>query len=400
MTCSRWKRLHRKMHRCLLLGLLLLAACAPQAPADPRIVPTLPPPAWTESTSPITLDSVARIGYLGRLDSLDEPSTIFAHALAPDGTRLAGLDNSQLIVWDLLSGEVIYGTARGDGIRVFYAPDKTEVYTLDPEGRVRAFDVTRGLDQGSFAGHPTYNATVSYYSRDGWLALGGLDGTVKVWDPLERESLVTLPAHRLQVRALAFSDDGRLLATAGEEGTVRVWDWEARQEVAAFEDDQIAETLAFAPRADQLAVGTREVIRVYPLDADGRALTLNAGLGGTSVLAYAPDGVYLISGGGEDDFSVWNPQSGALVARLTGSGGQRAAAVFAPDGTMLLTSAMGGLVALWNMTTITAQTVNSAPINTGGASIFAIDWTGDQRLLTLFGARGSVQVWGVGPEEG
>jgi WD40 repeat protein len=265
---------------------------------------------------------------------------------------------------------------------------------------VRAFDVTRGLDQGGFAGHTAYNAVAAYYPRDGWMALGGLDGTVKVWDPLAREALATLAAHRLQVRALAFSDDGRLLATAGEEGGVRVWDWEARQEVAAFDDDQIAETLRFAPDAGQLAVGTREVIRLYPLAAGGQTLTLNAGLGGTSVLAYAPGGAYLVSGGGEDDFSLWNPQSGALVARLTGSGGQRASAVFAPDGTMLLTSAMGGLTALWNMTTITAQTVNSAPINTGGASIFDVDWTGDQRLLTLFGARGAVQVWGIGPETG
>jgi len=398
MFC-RLKQILRNLGRGLLLALLFTAACAPQAPADPRIVPTVPPPAWTESAAPITLDNVASIRYLGRLDSLDEPSTVFAHALAPDGTRLAGLDNSQLLVWDLLSGEVVYGTARGEAVRVFYAPDKTEVFTLDTEGRVRAFDVVRGLDQGGFAGHPAYNAVAAYYPRDGWLALGGLDGSVKVWDPLERQSLVTLAAHRLQVRALAFSDDGRLLATAGEEGVVRVWDWETRMELAAFEDDQIADTLCFAPDSSQLAAGAREVVRLYPLNA-GQTLTLNAGRGGTSVLLYAPGGAYLLSGGGEDDFSVWNPQSGALVARLTGSGGQRAAAAFAPDGSMLLTSAMGGLVALWNMTTITSQTVNSAPINTGGASIFTVDWTGDQRLLMLFGARGSVQVWGIGPESG
>lgn len=388
------------MRRWLLLALFLLAACAPQAAPDSHVVPTLPPPAWTESAAPITLDSVARLTYLGRLDSLDEPSTIFAHALSPDGTRLAGLDNSQLIVWDLLSGAALYGTARGEAVRVFYAPDKTEVYTLDTEGQVRAFDVVRGLDQGSFVGHPAYNTVAAYDARDGWLALGGLDGSVKVWDPLAREALATLAAHQLQVRALAFSDDGRLLATAGEEGVVRVWDWEARAEIAAFDDEQPAETLRFAPDSSQLAVGTREVVRLHPLgDAGGQALTLNAGLGGMSVLAYAPDGARLVSGG-EDDFSVWDPRSGALVARLTGSGGQRASAVFAPDGTMLLTSAMGGLTALWNMTTITAQTVNSAPVNTGGASIFDVDWTGDQRLLTLFGARGAVQIWGIGPEAG
>lgn len=387
------------MRRCLLLTLLLLAACAPPAPADPRIVPTLPPPAWVESAAPITLDNVARLAYLGRLDSLDEPSTIFAHALSPDGTRLAGLDNSQLIVWDLLSGAALYGTARGAAVRVFYAPDKTEVYTLDTEGQVRALDVVRGLDQGGFAGHPAYNTVAAYYDRDGWLALGGLDGTVKVWDPLAREALVTLAAHRLQVRALAFSDDGRLLATAGEEGVVRVWDWEQRAEIAAFDDGQTAESLRFAPAANQLAVGLREVIRLHPLAPGGQALTLNAGLDGVAVLVYAPSGAQFVSGG-EADFSVWNPQSGALMARLTGSGGQRAAAVFAPDSAMLLTSAMGGLTALWNMTTITAQTVNSAPINTGGASIFDVNWTGDQRLLTLFGARGSVQVWGIGPAAG
>lgn len=393
------------LRRLLPLGAaLLLAACSDAGPAattptpdlEVRAAPTVPPPAWVESAGVITLENANQLAYLGRLDGPAEPSTIFAHAIAPDGTRLAGLDNDQLIVWDLISGERAFGTARQDANRVYYAPDKTEVYLLSTTGTVLIIDALAGIEQTRFEAHPDFNSQAAFHNFDGWLAVGGRDGTIKVWDPLERQSLVTLRAHDLAVTALAFSPDGALLASYGDDGRIRVWDWRARTALATIEARDVLR-LRIAPRGDQIAAATRERVLLFALPDGTPVDTIDAGPGGTDILQYAPDGRYLLTGGSAAvEMSLWDPASGALAARLPGVGGDRVDAAFSPDGEMLLTSVLGGPVSLWNLDAVTATTLGRYDLENDGRLIFGVDWTDDDRLLTLFGASGSVYIWGIG----
>jgi WD40 repeat protein len=383
---------------CALVG--LLAACAPPAPdrdADTRALPTQPPPPWTDSVEPVTLDNIARIRYLGRLDSPSTPSTIFAHSLSPDGTRLAGLDNEQLVAWDLITGEVVFTTARGGALQVYYAPDKTEVYTLNAEGTVTIYNASSGISQTSLRAIEHYDDVHAFYDEDGWLAFGSRRGEVRVWDPLERQSLATISAHPQQVVALAFSPDGDLLATAGEEGIVRVWHWRSRELRHTLPDNPGVMTMRFSPDARQLAVGTREHTRLWSLADNALMRIVDTGPGGVEALAYSPDGRYLVNGGSPPEMSVWDPQTGALIARLPDVGRDRVSLAFSPDGDLLVTSVLGGPATVWNMTTLTQTTVNRADLRTEGA-VFAVNWTSDSRLLTLFGASGGVYIWGIGPD--
>lgn len=388
------------MLKFLYVCMILLAACSPsinQPANDSRSAPTSQPPAWIESADVISLENVADIRSLGRLDSTGPPSTIFAHALSPDGTRLAGLDNEQLIVWDLVKGSVVYGTGRGEANQIFYSPEKTELYTLTSDGIASILNADTGVAQNSLNLIDNFNGVTAFDMDNGWLAVGSLSGSVRVWDPLERRSLATIDAHQLQITALAFSSDGERLATASSEGTVKIWDWRNRQLIATLEDDRFAIVLRFSPDGSQLAAGNRENTRLINT-ADGRVdRSIDTGTGGVDALVYSPDGQYLVSGGSVQDMSLWDPQTGNLIARLPGVGGDRVWAVFSPDGTLLATSRLGGRPTLWNMTTISGQTVNRADLDTQGNLILNVDWTSDNRLLVLFGVTSGVYIWGIGP---
>lgn len=385
-----------------LLALFLLAACGggnptPDDTANSRNAPTSEPPAWVESADVITLDNVPNLRYLGRLDSPSEPSTIFAHSLSPDGTRLAGLDNEQLVVWDLITGETVFATARSSATHVYFSPDKTEVYTLTPEGVITIYDANNGTTQNTFNAVDNYNETKAFYAEDGWLAFGSLRGQVKIWDPLERTALGTIDAHDLRITALAFSVDGRLLATAGEEGTVKVWDWEGRELLNTLPDNTTVTALRFAPDNSQLAVGTRQNMRLWSLADSALERVIDTGPGGVELMAYSPDGRFLVTGGTPQDMTVWDPQSGAVVARLPEIGRDRVSMAFSPDGRLLLTAVLGGQATLWNMTTLTNSTVNRADLSTEGL-VYNVDWTNDNRLLTIFGSTGGVYIWGIGAD--
>lgn len=386
----------------LFLCLLFLSACVSQEsnPGSGRNPPTVPPPLWQESVETISLDNVQAIEYLGRLDATGTASTVFAYAFSPDSTRLAGLNNEQLLEWDLVTGELIFSTARGDNVQLFYSPDKTELYTLDTKGTVSIYDAQNGTFQNSFSGQTNYNGIAAFH-ENGWLALGSLSGDVKVWDTYERQSLVTFRAQQLQVTALAFSPDGEQLASGGDDTMVSVWYWRERQPVVSFDNiDRTPRRMSFSPDGRQLAVGTEERIRLWSV-ADGTlAHTLETGRGGVSeVLMYSPDGEYLVNGGGIPQLTLWDPQTGELLTQLPGVGGDRTSATFSPEGNILVTSVFGGPVTLWDMTQITSTTLNRADLEVGSSQILYVQWTMDSRLLAMFDALGPIYLWGIGPAE-
>lgn len=388
--------------RCGFLLLLLLAACAPGGnPGDSgeRVPATLPPPSYVEPAEVLTLENAVQAAYLGRLDQPGASSTIFNYSFSPDSTRLAGLSNDLVIVWDLLTGGIVATTARGGANEVFFSPDKTEVYTLNVSGTVNIYDADSGRSQNRFEGHAAYNNTQAFYADDGWLALGGLSGEVKIWDLLERRALATIEAHDLQISALAFSPDGTLLLSGGDEGVVHVWNWRERASLldVTIEPDELKPVrLAFSPDGSQIAIGTQTDVRLisYP---EGELLhTLDIIDGGVSaMMIYAPDSQFLLTGTQNRETTLWNAKSGELIAQLPGVSGPRISAAFSPDATMLLTSALDGSVNLWDLTRIADTSTSRADLNVGSDQIIFADWTDDSRIMAFFDATGAIYIWGV-----
>ena len=62
------------------------------------------------------------------------------------------------------------------------------------------------------------------YSPDGRsLAAAGKTRTIRLWDPVTAQELLTLDGHKAQVNGLAFSPDGGVLASCSNDGAVRLW---------------------------------------------------------------------------------------------------------------------------------------------------------------------------------
>lgn len=393
----------------LWLFILLLAACG--TPAAP---PTPPPleagavvnatagaapkaPEYREAAQAITTQNVNQIAYLGRLDSLEGArSSLFQHAFSPDGTRLAALNNEFAFSWDLITGEMLTSISRRTVIRLEYSPDKTELYALTAEGYVLIFDETGG-EKTDFLALETFNQRSDYHAESGLLALGGTDGRVRVWNPAERTSLVTLQAADSEIDRIFFSQDGVRLATIAQDYIIKIWDWQQRtviQELWYAGTPFVRAT--FSPDGAQVAAVTSQELLLWDVASGERQSTLELQPnGGDSVLMYSPNGGLLVTAGGEADTVLWSPYDGTVVWRIPEISGNRVTLTFSPDSAMMVTALFEQGVTLWNLAGLTEESIPRSTLPVESPRITDVAWSPDGFTLALFEATGSVYIWGI-----
>ncbi len=213
-------------------------------------------------------------------------------------------------------------------------------------------------------------------SADGrFLAAGGADGSIRVWDLPGRRLMTRLflseqardyaqlvetvfalssgrpeyGQHSEDVASLAFAPDGRWLGAAGGRGSVILWDTDGWQEHHPLASPQ--EGLAwmgFGPDS-VLAVACKGQVRLCdPRTGEVRA-TLGA-LDDPPIVcgAFAPDGRLLAAGTAMQTIRVWDLRTADERRPLTGHMNRVDAVAFSPDGKTLASGDWSGVVKLWS----------------------------------------------------
>jgi WD40 repeat protein len=65
-----------------------------------------------------------------------------------------------------------------------------------------------------------------------WLAIGGADGKLRIWDTATWQQRAVLADHLHGISAVAVAPDGNWLASGGADGELRIWDTATRQQQA------------------------------------------------------------------------------------------------------------------------------------------------------------------------
>ncbi|HEY4028166.1 MAG TPA: NB-ARC domain-containing protein [Candidatus Dormibacteraeota bacterium] len=158
-----------------------------------------------------------------------------ALGLSPDGMWLASAGHDKMVrLWSTADGSPL-GMVIDPGATVtalVVSPDGSWVATGGHDRSIHLWNVADGSHRCTLTGHDftpkqvgrPFSVTSLAVGPDGsWLASGGHDRTVRLWNTDDGSVRAILTGHGDSVRAVAVSPDGAWLASAAVDQTVRVW---------------------------------------------------------------------------------------------------------------------------------------------------------------------------------
>lgn len=201
-------------------------------------------------------------------------NTLADASLSPSGMLLATTGNDGLIlVYDVENGELV-GELVGHEVLIsvlIFTPDSSQLISADSEGVMLRWDMSNFRRVGTSLQGAELGITSMAISNDGqYLAVGGRDSIVQVWN-LRTETLVAdLAGHEEIVSALIFEQNDTRLISGGRDDTIIIWDFLADNplERQLTGHDSFITGFAISPNNRYLASSSRDAtVRLWDLES-------------------------------------------------------------------------------------------------------------------------------------
>lgn len=196
-----------------------------------------------------------------------------------------------------------------------FSADGATVAVTCRDRKVRLYDVKSGALQKTVPWSEG-DAAITLLDRADVLATAAKDGAIQAWDLTSGAKVRSIAGPTPRVADIAFSADRKLVAAAGatykgrSEETVRVWDAAGKERFA-----------------------------------------IPAGIGGTSAMAFSPDGATLVAASWDTNVRAFSARNGELLRLIAELPVSMFAIEFSPDGKLLATAGVDRTIYLWETRT-------------------------------------------------
>ncbi|HCI79662.1 MAG TPA: hypothetical protein DHW02_08225, partial [Ktedonobacter sp.] len=334
---------------------------------------------------------------------------IWAIAFHPHAERMllaTGSDDGSILLWNVQTGDLLWP------LRKPSAYDEA-VYTLafSPNGKflasggkdctVRIWDVDSGDQLNMLEGHTDWVWSVAFSRDSDMIASGSEDQSVRTWEVKTGKRLNILSGHTGRVWTVAFHAEQDIFVSGGIDGTIRFWDVQRGECLRILQGYMNGiRSIAYNPHKQILAsAGEDYTIYLWNIgngDLDNHdassQLRYRMLTGHTNVVwavAFHPDGQYIVTGGDDKVLRLWDVKTRTLLdARLEHDTWIRTLA-FSPDGEQFASGGDDGVIHLWD----TWRRTSIARLKGHKNSIRAITFHPTTTLLASGSVDGTIHLW-------
>ena len=357
----------------------------------------------------VTANNDARVwSRSGRLLSILEGHTdsVLSAAFTPDGRRVVtASQDGTARVWDLRPDLSLDSVATGTGpiAMVAVSPDGQRIVAVgEDEAAVVWTPARTGVVR--LAGKISRWSAPSF-SADGRRVLAiGEDRVPRMWDAETGATLKDYRGHDGDVRSVALSPDGTVVATGGEDTTVRLWDFLTGVERHRLTGHKARlGTVQFSPDGKRIVssgvgVDEKDDPRALVWSIDGAPqMQLQGTVEKLDAGAFSRDGRMIVGEGEGGKVTIWNAQSGAVLASYDSARTLGVHGSFSPDGRRILTTHDDGSVRLWDTQRPGSDSVATFRADSGEADEARL--SPDGSLVVSYGGGQDLHLWSVSSGE-
>jgi WD40 repeat protein len=199
-----------------------------------------------------------------------------------------------------------------------------------------------------FYGLGTLNCAA--WSADGTRIVTGGSMGAFLWDAATSRVVRMFVGHSREVVAVAISPDGSLVLTGSADGTARLWNVADGATIHEFPNHNgLPNSVAFSPDGTKVLLALNDrTARTYNVSNGSQAAMFLGHSDDVMCAAFSPDGGWVATGSKDLKARIWNANTGSPI-RIIACPNQVTNVVFSPDGTRLITAAVGKkTLTLWN----------------------------------------------------
>ncbi|XP_061910663.1 PWP2 small subunit processome component [Entelurus aequoreus] len=204
-------------------------------------------------------------------------------------------------------------------------------------------------------GHFNNMASLAYSPDGQYIATGGDDGKVKVWNTNSCLCFVTFTEHTSSITNVTFTSSGFVVVSASLDGTVRAFDLHRYRNFRTFTSPRPAQfsSLAVDVSGELVSAGAQDSFEIFLWSMQtGRLLEVLGGHEGpVSCLCFSPVKSILASASWDRTIRLWDMMDSWQVKETLHLTADALSVTYRPDGQELAVASLNGEISFWNPNT-------------------------------------------------